>query len=749
MNSYKFVFITLLICLSATLINSQNLSSTWEVQKYDITATLPQNFADRDLDVKANLNLKNVSGQAFSRLTLRISDQAAVSSVRVNNAAADFKNEKESIGGKGGLQKILINIPTVQPKAAFSVAVNYKLKVKENSGLNALSPIGSQFLPMSFWYPTPNSWYFAGGADFAPINLQINSSNNQQIISAGMQNGNGFDSKLNGQPFFAAGQWQKINSNGVEVFAPIGTDLLINKRAEELASLASEAKTFVSGLLGNSANFPIKIVSVTRGAGFSDSGTIFVDDSVFSRKKIDAQTALNISEGIAKTWLGNIVKVNGNGYGVIREGLARYIATEFIEKKYGKQVAEIERLRQRANYSSVVNRDSPLNISSPVDGYYFTLNANKGAIIWKYLAKRYGKEDLFKIIQEQTKSGKLDLNELRSGFSTEKEYLDYTLDKITEMNILVGLPQKSGVGTKVALRNLGEIPVNVEVVATLENGQNLLNQTTIPAKSFGEVTFNTQTKIVRVEVDPDKIYPQINYADDTAPKEIDDDDAIVYIKRDFDRQKYAEAEIKAKTVLNIYQNFDDAKILLARSLLAQNKNAEAQKVFQSIFDEKLPTARSLAWASVGLGEIAQKAGQNAQAVEHFEQAIKSAAEYGATLAAINGRNKINPTSSINADVAAFFEKFDKIVTLNDKAQVEALIVNGEIARFASSVAGNAQQWNTKILHTDKVNENTFLVETNLNIKLLNRNNESGLAVFRLTKVGNDWKLSGVDIFEVR
>jgi len=43
----------------------------------------------------------------------------------------------------------------------------------------------------------------------------------------------------------------------------------------------------------------------------------------------------------------------------------------------------------------------------------------------------------------------------------------------------------------------------------------------------------------------------------------------------------------------------------------------------------------------------------------------------------------------------------------------------------------------------------LLVETTLAIKLLNREPESGTAVFRLTKVGPAWKLSGVDIFEVR
>lgn len=750
MKSHKFVFITILILSFTTLVNSQTLSSTWEVQKYDITASLPQNFStERDLDVKANLNLRNISNQAYSRLTLRISDQANVSSVRVNNSAADFKKDEEITGGNRKLQKLTITIPSIQPKAVFLVTVNYKFKVKENSGLNALSPIGSQFLPTSFWYPTPNSWYFAGGTDYAPITLQINSQNNQQVVSSGTQNGNSFDTKLNGQPFFITGQWQKITSNGVDVFAPAGNDLAIKKRAEELANLAAEAKTYVGGLLGNTTDFPIRIVSASRGAGFSDSGTILVDDSLFLRSKIDSQTAMSISEGIAKTWVGNVTKVNGTGFGVIREGLSRYIATQFINKKFGKEVADIERLQQLASYSTIINRDSPLNISSPLDGYFYTLNANKGAIIWKYLAKKTGEQNFYNIVKEKSKSGNLELSEMRAAFSTEKEYLDYAIDNVTAMNLLVGIPQKSGGVSKVALRNLGDISANVDVVATLSNGQQLTTNTTIPSKSIGEVVFNTQSSITRVEVDADKIYPQTNYADDIAPKEIDENDPIVYVKRDFDRQKYIEAERKAKQVLNLYPDFDDAKILLARSLLSQNKITEAQRIYQQVLDAKLPAARNLAWANVGLGEIAQKTGQNAQAIQYFEQVIKDNAEYGAALAARIGRNKINKSETVNSDINAFFEKFDKFVVANDKSQIDGLIANGEISKFAGSVAGQAQEWATKITHIDFINDKTALIEANLNIRLLNRENESGLAVFRLTKIGSDWKLSGVDIFEVR
>lgn len=156
-------------------------SKTWEVQKYDISVNLPQAETDRYLTVKAALDLKNVSGVAGSRLTLRISEKAEVSAVRVNNTATDFTKGEEKIGSRN-LQRIIVRVPAIQPNQTFAVAVDYKLKVDENSGLNALSPVGSQFLPLSFWYPTPNSWYFPRGADFAPVRLRVSAPNNLAVL---------------------------------------------------------------------------------------------------------------------------------------------------------------------------------------------------------------------------------------------------------------------------------------------------------------------------------------------------------------------------------------------------------------------------------------------------------------------------------------------------------------------------------------------------------------------------------------
>ena len=153
---FTFLFFTFTFSIFAQ--DESRASITWQVQKYDVTATLPQAESDRNLNVKAVLNLKNVSSSAASRLTLRISEKAEVTDVKANGATADFSKGVEKIDASRNLQRTILRLPSVAPNGTVSVEVNYKLKVDENSGLNALSPVGSQFLPLSFWYPTPNSW---------------------------------------------------------------------------------------------------------------------------------------------------------------------------------------------------------------------------------------------------------------------------------------------------------------------------------------------------------------------------------------------------------------------------------------------------------------------------------------------------------------------------------------------------------------------------------------------------------------
>ncbi|HYJ92835.1 MAG TPA: hypothetical protein VEV84_16105, partial [Pyrinomonadaceae bacterium] len=321
--------------------------ATWQVQKYDITATLPTTDADRNLSAKANLTVKNVSSSSASTLSLRISPNATVSAITINGTTADFTKREDPIGNAGTLQRIAIRIPSTAPGATVTASVDYKLNVKDNTGLGAISPVGAIFLPLSFWYPTPNSWYFERGADYSGFQLKVNTPVGQTLVSSGTETNGAFNLNTNGQPFFLTGSWDATNSSGVTVLAPKGLAADAKTRADELAKLASDAKAFMASFLGPAPDTPLRIVATRRGAGYSQAGTILVDEGVFRRSKIDSLTAMNIAEAVAKLWIGGSVAIAGDGQGAIREGLPRFLATEFIESKFGKDIADIERTRQR------------------------------------------------------------------------------------------------------------------------------------------------------------------------------------------------------------------------------------------------------------------------------------------------------------------------------------------------------------------------------------------------------------------
>ena len=63
------------------------------------------------------------------------------------------------------------------------------------------------------------------------------------------------------------------------------------------------------------------------------------------------------------------------------------------------------------------------------------------------------------------------------------------------------------------------------------------------------MTFKTPAKITRVEIDTEKLYPQIDYSDDVAPKEFSESDPLLAVKSLFDKQDFAGAETTARTVL--------------------------------------------------------------------------------------------------------------------------------------------------------------------------------------------------------
>lgn len=749
----KLSVVFLSLCAVAPTCFSQSETTratrTWDVKKFDISATLPQTDADRFISVVAALDLRNISSGNASGVTLRISPNAEISSVKINGSASDFTKGEEKTGA-GTLQRIIVRGLAVSSGEGVQVEVAYRLKVEENSGLATLSPFSSQFLPLSFWYPTPTSWFFARGGDYAPMTIHVNGAGGNTVVAPGRPMQNSFvEQKLSAQPFFLTGRWEVAAASGIDVMVPSGATSTEKDRAKDIAIYASEAKAYFTKLLGPLPEASIKIVGVRRGGGFSGGDTILLDQSAFRRSKLDSQTAVIVADGIAKIWIGSAVKATGDGYGVIREGLPRYLATQFVEQRFGSEIAEVERIRQRLAYGAIAKRDGAITQISPLDDFYASSMTNKGAIIWRQLIREVGSDRFFGIMRSAVERGQLDLSELRQSFPDQKVFLDYAFDQVTDGNILIGLPRTAVDETRIALRNTGPVDVTVNVRAVTETGKVLNSSATVLTKSFGEAVFKTTSKIVSAEVDPEKYFLQQDYSDDVSPRRFDQSDLVLVVKSSFDRQDYGAAEKDARDILAVYPRFDEVRTLLARALLAAGKSDEADKEFRSLLEERLPSARTLAWAQVGLGEIALKAGRNGEALERFDAAIRADAELGATFAARKGRSRIETGAVIDPSIKEFFVAFDKAALSNRKAEVDALIVPGEMLKFSRGLAGQAQEWATTVLSVDKFGPDSAIVEVGASLRLINKASESGTITYRMQRVNGIWKLSGIETFEVR
>jgi hypothetical protein len=764
--------LTTLLLLSSATPAQEEARAAWQLTNFDVTANLQP--AERTLSTVAILNAVNVGRGAGASFTFRITAKASVKSVTVGGAAANFRSVPESFGNsqidasvKRDLQRVTVTLPaSVASGGSLVITINYNLPVDSNTGLAAISPVESQFLPLSFWYPLPNTLFTVRGADTAPFRLVVNSGN---VISSGTEKSSSasstvYEQSLFGQPFFVLGDWEKVEGSGdgknITALVPRGATAEEKKRAEALINLTATARAHYASLLGPGPDVPIRLVMVRRGAGFSDSGTILLEAGVLRRSKVDSATALLLAEAISRLWIGGQTPVRGEGGGLLREALPRFFATQFLEKQFGRDAAKSEMLRERLAYSTVAKRDGPLARVTPLDGTYYSSVPNKGAMVWRLVENSLGRDAFLSIVREQLQAGKgtsgINLAALRTALATRggervKTLLEQQLDQITDLDLMIGLPQQRGAESFAALRNLGSTDALTTVRATTASGEQLSVDVVVPAKNFGEAVFKTPAKLVRLEIDPDKLYPQLDYSNDSTPRERDVQEGLGEATRQFGTQDYIKAETIAREILRAIPNFQEARIILARALLAQNRLDEAEKLFRAALDEPLPTAAALAWGNIGLGEIALRKGQAAEAAKRFNDAVRADAEYGSSLAARAGRIKAETAAnSLQVDGAArtFIGQLDQAILSGKKTELDSRVVSGELVRFVNGVVGTQPElWQTRVLRTEQLDANLVAADVSLETKELGVQ-RSGTAVLLLARVGGAFKLLGIELFEV-
>lgn len=754
-------FILILLVLFSGLAQAQDEArAAWQVTNFDINVT--SIGSDRALNARATLTARNIGRGTGATLTVRINAKAEIRSVTIGSTSATYVAQPEP---RSGGQGVRITLPSsVAANDSVTATVEYRLPLDDNAGAAAISPVATQFLPASMWYPAPNTAVALRGPDYAPFRLTVTGA---PAVSSGVEKGPGvFEQTLNAQPFFTIGNWDRVegtaNARGIIALVPKGAGEDERKQADSLMRLAANAREFYAALLGAAPDVPIRLVTVKRGAGFDDAGTILLSEGALRRKKIDSVTALAIAEAVARIWIGANTAVRGDGHGVVREGLVRFFADQFLEKEFGAEAADEERARQRLSYSAIAKRDAPLSRTTPLDPTYFSSVGNKGAMVWRLAYNLLGREAFISIVRELSAAGKaspdgLTLAGLRSqlnarGGESLKAILDQEFDQPTDMDLMVGMPQQQGGQWVAALRNVGSFPAKVKVVATTNNGQRLTADATIAAQDFGQIAFQSPAPITRIEIDPEKLYPQLDYTNDVAPRPVEAAASLGEATRLFGTQEYAKAEALTRQMLSAAPNMQEARVLFARALLAQGKIDEAEREFRRLAEERLPTPGTLAWSAVGLGEIALRKGQAKDAARLFTEAVRADAEYASSLNARAARLRAEAAAGappIDESAKAFVARLDTALRSGRQADINALVVPGELTRFVRGAVGTQPEvWETRVLRTEQLDANQVAVDVSMQTKQLGVEH-SGTAVLILARVGNAWKLNAIELFEVR
>lgn len=731
----------------------------WQVTSFDVSVNAASASGDaRAIAVRATLSARNVGGAPGRTLTLRLSPAAKIESAAVGGQTAAFNVGRDSAAQ---LQTAQLTLPAPVPVgASVTATLDYRLPVTENTGLAAVSPLGLQFLPLSQWYPAPNTPVAPRGADYAPVKLTLTGlASGDAVVSSGRASGSGFEQPLNAQPFFITGRWETVegagDARGVTALLRPGATAEERKNAEALVALAGAARAFYATLLGPAPDVPVRLVGVRRGAGFELGGTLLLNHAAFTRGKLDSVTATQVADAVARLWVGGAAGVEGEGAGALREGLPRYLAALFLEKQFGKPAADAEWMRMALLYAPVAARDAPLSKVTPSLDTYFNASTNKAALVWRILSNAVGRDAFLSALRGQL-AQPLTLAALRArlgqvGGDRVSLLMSSLFDLPTDTDLLVGLPVERG-GTWVSnLRNTGSFDVEVTVQALTDRGERVTTTARVPAKDFGEAQFKTASKLVRVEVDPEKLYPQTNFVNDVVPQGPGLVEAVEQARIQLGQQP-ARAESLAREVLARAPASEEARIVLARSLLEQNRLEDAEREFNAALASPLPVPATLAWAGIGLGELALKRNRAADAVRLFDAAAHAEAEYASTLAARAARIRAETAAGapiVDEQIKTTAANLDAAIRTGRRAEIEAQIVGGELGGFVKGLSGIPPElWQTRVLRTEQLDANRIAADVVLSARINGRAQE-GPAVFVFARTPAGWKLAEIPIFEVR
>jgi len=805
----KKTFLCTILLLFA---HSLAMAQEFEIKKFELDArVLPEDYK---VTVQAKMHMVNLSspdladkillaGESRPRLSFFLNLNAKVESMKFNAAEVPVKTSEDQ---RNKLLRVFTELSTTMASTReFDIEIAYSLNTTERNAALHVSRDEIFLLPASFWVPVVHTPYANHGADTAPMTIKVEAPAGLKVVSSGIRKSeNSFEQSMACQPFFFAGDYEVITRGGdahpVEVYYPRGTGEIGKQQADRLAAEAERIIAFYVRYFGVPSLAPFRLISTqarqlttattdsfspAREVSLSTVGAVSIDDNFFRRDTLDLGTIELLAGAAARAWIDGQVLLRGLGAGVLRDALPIYLTAQYLGERFG-EAQRVEAFdRYRRSYATIARSDAPLLMQSPIDRNYITSVYNKGALVWRLIEKQVGQQIFDKVIRNslsRTTTDVLSLSawqsplcnlsrcvNLRATFyvtGADRKVIDEIFSNWIEgvsidssgtltnvlPDIAVGEPQTTATNVESTVANFGTGDLTVEIVATTDKGEKLKEYVAVKAGEYSAAVFPSGTKIKSIEADPNKLFLQSDYSNDTFPRKPTESESFGQANLAYSKNDFVTAESKARDALKANPDSPTIQALLGRALLAQNKQQDAANIFLAALKiEPIPIV-AYGWAHQGLGEIALQQNKPAEAVRHFRFAAAADLDAATTISARDGMLKADRAANaikIPEDIRAFFQKFDAAVLQSTADVVNPFLELGSLRNFAKLlVVRKPSVWATELLRADVWDSTRTAIDVNLKIKIENKD-YSGRALYVISRSGGKLVLSEVPVFDVK
>lgn len=755
-----------IILFFATTIQAQD----YDIQRFDINAQLQP--SNNSVQVQAKLTVVNITTQGRSGpfITFKLNKRAKVTGMQIDGTTVEVRQKNDERLTE--LANVSADFPkALAPAATANITINYTLEIKESSPINAIIPGSTILLPESFWVPfihTPFAITY--GIDVAPVNLQVTSVENERPQADGQRQSSNntftFQQNLPAQPILLSGNYDdpiEIAKNNIKVefVYPRGISSNARKQAESLTTEMSEVVDFYNQFLGINLPKQFRVISSDQIGSYVTGTTFILGEDFFRRDSLDIETIEFVARALLKTKIGGESVPRGKGWTILQDALPVYLSAFYFEKRYGT-VGEQEFFARRIRaYAPVAanKSDGALLSLSTLDSSYTTSILNKAPLMLRIIEQQLGRDKMLALIKDLIKERQIKFDDLRKNILNANKdltkelelFFDQWFDKIVDPDFIIGVPLAKEDGWVCALRNLGNGNVTVKVLAITEKGAKLFQTVNLASLGRGEVFFKTLDKIVKVEVDPDKLYPQTNYDNDSRPPIT----SAITLFRDaniaFNKKSYVEAEAKLKEALELEPNNIITRTLLARSFLATNKFSEAKTEVDKILATSTPLPNySVTWVNYLLAELALSQKNTKDSIDYFRRAI--------TVSKDNSfiRNKLidleasaSQLPATEESIRSFMGQLDKAIKDSSSQALETVLVRANLNKFVRGLVGNKpDSWTTEIVRTETISNDKVAVDVIVTAVDINKREQSGEALYILRRKGTGWILNNVEFFNI-